>query len=138
MIKVEQTEFWPLGNCFAACLASMVECDLAEVPALTEADAGDWDKSYWKRIGAWLDEIGWRFLYFQYAEPLKVTDALFWTPCELGPAVIVSGPGPRRDDDGEPIVHSVIMKDGRLVHDPHPDGGGLKGVTSVNVLWRDS
>jgi hypothetical protein len=36
---------------------------------------------------------------------------------------IASGQSPRGD-----FMHSVIYRGGSLVHDPHPDGAGLRGA----------
>ncbi len=33
------------------------------------------------------------------------------------------------------IKHSVIYSKGKLVHDPHPDGGGVKDIT--NYVWLE-
>jgi len=42
--------------------------------------------------------------------------------------VIAGGPGPRGCD------HCVLMRDGKLVHDPHPEGGGLMSVADVTLI----
>ena len=117
MIPVHQTRFGlPDGNCLTACLASLLELQDVDLPSLMRED--DW-------VGAanrWLRDLGqpWRVLCVRVApDSIHELD---------GVLVIASGPGPRGFD------HAVVWRDGQLVHDPHPDDGGIASVTDYVLL----
>lgn len=119
------------GDCFAACLATILDVELAAVPAPTVADReteGTW-LDYWPRLADFLASHGLTVL-------LVTGEASIWTPTALaadgpGALYIAGGPGPRGVD------HSVVMSEGDvLAHDPHPDGGGLLEVRSRSYLVK--
>lgn len=115
----------PPGNCFAACIASILECSIDDVPHPTvdERDGEGWVRpgGYWERLGAWLASAG----YYS----VEIVDGVRpWTTLDLElpgicSFVIAHGDGPRG------CKHSVVAAIGdggfRLVHDPHPSRAGL-------------
>ena len=120
MKPIDQTKFGrPDGNCFAACVASVLEVDLAELDPVEAAHATwaqrwlDADESdpgpphWWDALVAWSRSRGFQPLYL----PEK----------ELVPSgyAIAGGPGPRG------LLHAVVTLNGDVVHDPHPDRLGL-------------
>ena len=111
MNKVFQDKFDKDGNCFSACLASILEIPLSEVPNYQEEN-GKWYFNY-KR---WLQQFDCDFLSLQN-----------WGKETIGFApkvyAIVSGTSPRG------LTHSVIYFEHKMVHDPHPEGGGVKDIT---------
>lgn len=107
------------GNCFAACIASLLEMPITEVPNI-ETLFGIEDNYYWEVLWRWLGHIGYelsideRFKCFhgdesklQFKEILK--DQYY----------LVSGKSPRG------IQHVCIYQNGKLIHDPHPTKDGL-------------
>lgn len=111
VIPVLQTRFRepggpPAGNCFAACLASLLECPIGDVPYTV--GLVDW----WSPIVDWLAERGFA--------PLHVPAQGFAAGAE-DLLCIAGGMGPRG------IPHSVLWRRHKVVHDPHPSGGGLVG-----------
>lgn len=128
MQPVDQTIFYDptqpperqRGNCLQAVLASMLHLPLAEVPHFVQDHVdhdGDsnpeWD--WWHRQVLWLRDRGYRL---DRSNP------------EPGEYVMATGPSPR----GQGIFHIVILRDGVLAHDPHPDRTGILSVLHVDRL----
>ena len=118
MKPVDQTQFKGLppgengkpdevGNCFAACIASIFEFDLEDIPNFCAFV--DWQK----RVNVWLSKYD-----FCYLDVRPNADIAF---SMLGYHVI-SGPSPRLPN----CYHSVVGLKGKMVHDPHPSRDGLK------------
>lgn len=96
------------GNCFQTCVASLLEIDAGIIPDL---DLDVSDEEWWNSIRCWLNTHGWDII------PMNTEEAR--TLLVLGIAV---GRSPRG-----PFNHAVVWKNGTMVHDPHPCGGGLIG-----------
>jgi hypothetical protein len=117
MKHVQQTRFYaeedglkPPGNCFQACLASVLDLELDEVP-----DGAD---HWWK--GRPPKET-WA-LYWQDVERFLADRGLAAVEIKLDgecPPVlnIISGPSPRNKD----IDHCVVARGEKVIWDPHPD-----------------
>lgn len=112
MRPVHQTLFVPkpgdpkaTGNCMAACVASLLELDLDNVPNFA-ADPRD---TWWQGFQEWLVDRGWVAVVLDGDYPWPGYSA-------------ASGKSPRGD-----YKHLVIHRGGKLVHDPHPAGTGLAG-----------
>lgn len=103
MIPVEQTMVWspesPDGNCFDACIASILECPIEEVPHYTDPK---WLQKYWY----WLQDRGWDLDYQLFREGEAPPEGY----------AILAVKSPRG-----PIEHAVVIKDGEIVWDPHPE-----------------
>jgi len=119
VIPVFQTIFGDgKGNCFAACVASILEIRLSTVPNFC-ADYPDGE--HWEKFREWLKPFGLDAL------------GLFGDPAEWGdhlPAshIIVCGP----NSDG--VLHAVVYYKGKLVHDPNPNGQGLAKADNFGVF----
>ena len=106
------------GNCFAACIASILHLDITEVPNFCADGHPDW----WSDAQHWLVERGYFLLDIKYS---AVTDAY----CEVpnGVYVIIGGKSPRGDWN-----HAIIgISDKvyghqiwRYVHDPYYEANG--------------
>lgn len=137
MKPVIQTRFGePEGNCFASCVASIMECDLGDILDLNELPEGrNWLE--WFNDGLALKGMGLLYSEVSSAEPMN---------CYIpnGGHFIASRPGPRG------LPHSVVMQalpgevteDGImsqtsvLVHDRNPSGEGILEVTSICVVVK--
>lgn len=120
MKKIYQTKFGlPHGNCMAACIFSLLELDipLESTPDFMTFD--DWATA----VNDWFKDkmIPYRLLS---VEP----NARLLTMIE-GSIVIAGGPGPRGID------HAVLWKDGEIIHDPHPAGGGISKVVDFTMFF---
>lgn len=106
MKPVYQTIFdKPHGNCLQACVASILELDLDQVPNFVEND--DW----FQALETFLERFD---LQPAQLDPTKTEK--IWKPTGFH---IKGGLGPRK------LHHAVVGLAGKTVHDPHPDGGGL-------------
>lgn len=110
MKQVKQTSFGTqptlpdVGNCLAACVASILELPISQVPNFSFTPNGeDW---YEDKLLTWLKTRGFTALFVKYDPELG----------RLGCYCVASGKSPRGDH-----LHAVVYKDGKVVWDPHPD-----------------
>jgi len=115
------------GNCYAACLASLLEVDLSDIPAPDAGDFDSWD-NYWPKLHRWAVERGFFIVDANGVGEEGRTSFVSSAAYGGGGYWIASGPGPRG------VFHAVVMRDLEMVHDPHPDRAGLEKITSVSVL----
>ena len=112
------------GNCYAACVATVLGVPLAEVPHIVELGMqlnGTDDKVAW-----WALTVG--FMAARGYWPVQL-DSL--ADAEPGELVLVGGPSPRG------VSHQTIYRDGELWHDPHPSRAGLVSIyTDDLIVWR--
>jgi len=108
MRKVMQTKLGEKkGNCFDACIASILEIDIEKIPP--NMMNGNWHVKYQN----WFRTIGLQMINMRITNATLLPDVHY----------IVSGPSPRHRN----CYHSVVGKNAQIVHDPHPDNEGLKG-----------
>lgn len=105
MTPVKQTKFHTEaqnGNCMAAALASLLDLDIAEVPAFEDL------QETWKRtLLAWIDSLGMTIRVQDHAPE---------------GFAIATGPSNRG------IHHAVIVNNGAFAHDPHPSNDFLVAI----------
>lgn len=126
MKPVDQTRFaieLPLseapGNCWPACIASILEVPLAEVP--DEADfwkpgmnhRQSW-RLYYPAVTKWLRDRGYLIV------EVRMKDVCYAGEVWDVPSII-SGPSPRNSE----VNHAVVGCGNAIVHDPHPSRAGL-------------
>jgi hypothetical protein len=117
MNKVFQTKFnnpatGETGNCFAACLATLLQISISEIP----------DDLYpSQRILDLIYSKGYRFISV-YDED-DVPKDTFYIACGISPR-------------NRNIKHAVIYQNGKLVHDPHPDSSGIITEEWYNYLEK--
>lgn len=118
MKPVYQTQFKAevgpgAGNCWQACMASLLERGLDDVPNFMEIID---DEQRHEAERQWWESQGFALLNVNYGPEEPVPPCLH----------IVTGKSPRGD-----WLHSCVAKGGTIVHDPRPEGGGLD-----DVQWR--
>jgi len=100
-----------LGDCFRACVASIFEFLIEEMPNFWEQtqDASE----FWKLNDAWLTENkGYRCINFEFEEQdIDLVNGILCIACAKSP----------RSNNED---HAVVWKDG-IIHDPHPSNAGL-------------
>lgn len=104
------------GNCMQAAVASILGLPLDAVPhfAAMPADEGDsWP--CWDAFDSFFDARGFEAVRLDY----EFCPESFY---------LASGPSPRG------VSHMVVMRDGKLAHDPHPSRAGISKVESVWLL----
>jgi len=98
------------GNCMAACLASIFECSLDDVPDFAGSImSGGW----FFKAQKWLAERNLSLLMLP-AKPIDV-------PAGYAMAAVKSPTLPNPDDG-----HMVVVKGGKLAHDPNPANADRK------------
>lgn len=119
MIPIDQTRFGlPGGNCFQACLASILELPLAEVPDAANADLSE-AMGWFRVLRPWLALRGLGIVVIAPGQP-----SIWFTQ---GAILIAGGKSPRAPDHPEGYGHCVVMRNGTVLHDPHPSRAGLHG-----------
>lgn len=122
MIGVDQTVFTvPGGNCFSACVATILGITLEDVPYFM-GDFEEEDKAAWfERFRLWLKPHGYWPINFKLDDWEPPPDAVY----------ILSAGSPRGDWD-----HSVVAKGGKnIVHDPHPSRAGLVRLENAEATF---
>jgi len=119
MKPVMQTEMGRRGNCFSACLASLFELGIADVPNFYDVGGDDAD-AWWAAVRDWLRPRGFGVM------SLSITPALL---TKFEGYFIVCGQSARD------LEHATIWRDGAMVHDPHPSQQGIVEPTSVDLLY---
>lgn len=108
MKKVFQTRFGDEGNCYSACIASLMDKDSAEdvIQIVKYYDNDRWVGIFLR----WLACKGW-IAYPINSHNVAKKDEFY----------IVIGKSPRHPTD----THVCIYQNGKLFHDPHPDNTGI-------------
>lgn len=112
MKPVYQTIFnHPLGDCFRACVASIFEFPIKDMPNFWEHTQDT--SEFWKFVDAWMvRKFGIRCISVKFnKEDLHLIDGILCVACAKSPRC--------KDED-----HAVVWQDG-LIHDPHPSSAGL-------------
>ena len=100
-----------MGDCWRACVASILDLPLGDVPELESAS------DPYDTLSRWACLRGCYLLGFEPGNP------------PFGYSIAV-GPSPR----GKNRFHCCIAKDGEIVFDPHPDRTGLKEIHRFEVI----
>lgn len=117
MIPVMQTKFGAgVGNCWEACIASILEIAIEDVPDFPKDDQD-------AATAEWLDTQGYYFANFK-----DVRNDITLSP---GLLYIVGGKSPRFQ-----CLHAVVFRGREMVHDPHPDGTGLDMRFDYSLIFR--
>ena len=112
MIPIDQTIIgYRQGNCFAACVASLLELKLEDLPKVETTKADQWCRVWIE----WGKDHNIDFVILQSVP--------FWKPKGYSLAGIES---PREDVRKAGVAHSVVAYNGKIVHDPHPNKDGYQ------------
>ena len=118
---VFQTKTGKYGNCMSACLATVLELPIEMVPNFYEAiDDKDDAAQWWAAVASFLQPFNLGITTLQFQNPDDFT--------RLPGIFIVAGTSPRG------LSHATVWQNGAMIHDPHPDGGGIK-IETVDFLY---
>lgn len=132
------------GDCFAACLASILEIPLEDVPNFRRLQEENEKYDMVMEADKWLRaNHGKRFITIDLYKPAGgpqtdqvILNRLFYS--NENDLLILSGVSPRPAPDGSNRYHCVVAKADcwgyELIHDPHPEGGGIIGQP-FGVKW---
>lgn len=120
------------GDCLRACVATITDRALLEVPHFVELGDAWWDvlRGYVKRWSLGKYEIQW---FPPRPQPRNTDDLTLGESWgyEPGYAVILAGPSPR-GDFGHVVVGDPVT--GRMIHDPHPSRAGILETDYVMAI----
>lgn len=136
MIPVDQTTFGNgTGNCFQACLASILELKLDEVPNFCVKYGDD---TWWPELIRWLTKLELGALYFEAPgnsdrETEEWADETFGWMQKNCPAIYWIGSGPNYVT-GE--SHSCVFRGRVMIFDPNSvnERSGVKFIESIIVI----
>lgn len=113
MIPVQQTRTGSNGNCFEASIASLLGLPIEQVPDLGAYE----DNGLWmEKLNEWLAQKG--LSYFESRIARNELDDFF---IDKDFYHVLIGPTER----SKRILHAVVGRKGKMVHDPHPDNIGV-------------
>ena len=120
------------GDCFAACVASLLELSLSEVDKYLDglATPGAVKTGWWQAFVTWCGERDLVPLYYALSDAHSNFTPDQYAYGEPGLRYIACGLSPRG------LEHAVVYRDGKLDHDPHPDGGGILSMNAYVILVK--
>lgn len=127
----------PPGNCWAACIASILECQLEALPDET---------SFWKPgmkpMESWRPYC--KTMHSTLALSYKVLlvqirpEAMFYEGSmdTLNAYCIVGLPSPRNKNSQHAVVGKMVKGSVEIVHDPYPNGSTVYGTDYKKWLYE--
>lgn len=118
MTPVDQTIDIEWGNSLRACVATILDLKLNDVPDFVGAHGPRW----FLELRAWLEGRGRHAVY------VSTVSSLISHVYPHGLPWIGVGDGPRG------VRHSVVCVHNEIVHDPHPSRDGLPEIEDALVI----
>lgn len=122
MTPVYQNKFVAIhgtGDCFNACVASILDLPLRQVSDIKPSDTGDWH-ARWK---VWFAKRGLK-LEVYFPDEVEALSLRYTITSVYTNRVFPEG----HRFAGKKIPHSVIMFNGKLLHDPFPMGDEIREI----------
>lgn len=110
------------GDCFRACIASLLDLPIAEVPHFCNSETWFTDTQRFLSEKGYDYPGGWEVSENPGIETFAGVDGYY----------IGSGPSPRFPD----AHHAVICKAGQVIFDPHPDKTGILELKYIDCITR--
>ena len=139
MIPVTQDIFGITGNCMAACVASIFELPLRDVPHFAEhnatENASDWFGMFWKFVSQrGYDVVPYYISGLLDGKERPLLDFNDLPPhlkkLILHPYYLQCGPAARG------FSHATVGWNGQTIHDPHPSRAGLIRTDSYYLFAK--
>jgi hypothetical protein len=112
------------GDCFRACVASILELPIEDVPHFVAIE-----KDWWGEVQRWLAKWDLFALWIRVGEDFMLGWPAETTYC------ILNGESPRAKGRKHCVVARLDGWNFEVVHDPHPEGGGIVGTPESAVLF---
>ncbi len=129
MKPVIQTDLsFETGNCGEACIASILEIELSDIPRLHNPNDDQDGDIYCRNIRSFLSQFELSYIDLSMSEGHDPKD--FFKDCWI----IATGPSPRATKEWH--RHAVVWRNGKTVHDPHPSGNGLIKIDMYGVFIK--
>lgn len=113
MTPTKQTILGSKGNCFAACIASILDCTIDDIPNL---NAYEESEEWMQVLNDWLSNRG--LGYMEVIVPSADINVFFRNKDFYH---VIIGPTNRSSN----LFHAVVGRKGKIVFDPHPTDLGL-------------
>ena len=107
------------GDCFSACVASILELPLTCVPNFNIPS----QDSFVHNLEKWCKKQTFILL------DITIDDVALLSDC----IVIANGSSPRATENWH--RHSVVWQAGKMLHDPHPGGFGIDGDPETYTIF---
>lgn len=122
-----------IGNCFPACIASILHMPLKEVPHFYQLYQGNSSEDIWWKIVEWLQIRDISIIAWDWDGFSKNIRRIY-----KGSVCILTGKSPRFPDNYHAVVGYIDDQlNHHIIHDPHPDGTGFIGEpTMVEFLFN--
>jgi hypothetical protein len=138
MRPVMMTSFgWPHGNCFAACVASIFELSIEELPcgAVAPLQQGEPEWAWIEPWQDWFETMGLHALTF-FAHGGGGENPHPWRGWGILMCKVLGVP---LMTDGTELCHAVVTLNGEGVHDPQPgaDRSRLQPFTQTVFIATD-
>lgn len=109
-----------IGDCWRACLATILDLEYEDVPFLGTIEKPDLE--WYEKSMAFLNQLGLGYMEIQ---PNHESNQ------KLQGYHLIIGDSPRIPN----MKHAVVARDGIVVYDPHPDGQGVVEGTETYGLF---
>ncbi len=111
------------GDCFRACIATILDLPIEHVPHTMAYDERSVDDpgQWYGWLTAWLAERGLTYMEIRTGDTTPARWLADLVAGGLQLDHVISGQGPRGHR------HCVVGRNGTMVHDPHPSRAGLVG-----------
>jgi len=109
------------GNCFWTCIASVTHIPLSEFEDYQNEK--NWFPLLWDKLIKY---------EFEYHGGINNLEKILDYKKGIDGYYVVDGESPRGFVRG----HSVVFKDGKMVHDPHPENLGLSKIWRAHMIER--
>lgn len=119
------------GDCHRAAVASILDLSLDEVPHFMDGLGSDDGDEFNRRQDAFLETLSLTSITVPFAPPAGGLNDLLVVlgNCNPGRLYLVGGESARN------CGRTVIAGDGKIVHDPSPEGDGLIGPMKDGLYW---
>ena len=120
------------GDCYRTCLAGMLGFDRDSVPHfVTTMDPEKWESEVQPKYDAWLLERGLQELAINLPGDVSVDDVLAWQKARSFIPTVSMLVGKSLTG----CNHSVLVSEGKIIHDPSITDAGIIGPTGDGFYW---
>lgn len=114
------------GDCFRTALACLLDMEPEDVPHFMHGAPEA--EEFWAIVDEWLNDNGYSLFTVAYSSGLELVQKGMKNQ-NPGLLYLIAGTSPRG------TTHQCIGFEDQVIHDPHPEGGGLVGPVDDGLYW---